>query len=66
LKIGSVLDCINLDKMLAFWKEALHYAPREPVGKDLAIFRDPSGRNFCTIDFRRVERFLRSVHSNPP
>ncbi|MGI0090362.1 MAG: VOC family protein [Nitrososphaerales archaeon] len=46
LKIGSVvIDCINFDKMLAFWKEALHYVAREPASEDWVILRDPDGRN---------------------
>jgi hypothetical protein len=29
MKIGSiVIDCSNFDRMLAFWREALHYVPR--------------------------------------
>jgi hypothetical protein len=46
LKIGSVvIDCINFDKMLAFWREALHYVPREPATDGWAVLRDPAGRN---------------------
>jgi catechol 2,3-dioxygenase-like lactoylglutathione lyase family enzyme len=46
LKIGSVvIDCINFDKMLAFWQEALHYIPREPAKNGWVVLRDPAGRN---------------------
>ncbi|HXZ98352.1 MAG TPA: VOC family protein [Candidatus Acidoferrum sp.] len=46
LKIGSiVIDCINFDKMLAFWKEALHYVTRERAKSGWAVLRDPTGRN---------------------
>ena len=46
LKIGSiVIDCLNFDKMLAFWKEALHYVPREPAKGGWVVLRDPEGRN---------------------
>ena len=46
LKIGSVvIDCINFDKMLAFWQEALHYIPREPAKDGWVVLRDPAGRN---------------------
>lgn len=46
MKIGSVvIDCIKYDEMLRFWKDALHYLPRETAAKDFAILRDPSGRN---------------------
>jgi catechol 2,3-dioxygenase-like lactoylglutathione lyase family enzyme len=46
LKIGSVvIDCINFDKMLAFWQEALHYVPRSPAHGGWVVLRDPEGRN---------------------
>ena len=46
LKIGSVvIDCINFDRMLAFWREALHYVPREPAKGGWVVLRDPAGRN---------------------
>jgi catechol 2,3-dioxygenase-like lactoylglutathione lyase family enzyme len=46
LKIGSVvIDCINFDKMLAFWQEALHYVQRQPAKDGWVILRDPAGRN---------------------
>ena len=46
LKIGSVvIDCINFDKMLAFWQEALHYITREPAKGGWVILRDPAARN---------------------
>ncbi len=46
LKIGSVvIDCINFDKMLAFWQEALHYMPRNPAKDGWVVLRDPAGRN---------------------
>lgn len=46
LRIGSiVIDCINFDKMLAFWQEALHYVPREPVQDGWVVLRDPKRRN---------------------
>jgi hypothetical protein len=46
LKIGSVvIDCINFDKMLAFWQEALHYVPRRPASNGWVVLRDPLGRN---------------------
>ena len=61
LKIGSVvIDCINFDKMLVFWKEALHYQYR--TEKDLAeilkggwvVLRDPAGRN-TNVSLNRVQ-----------
>ena len=46
LRIGSVVvDCINFDKMLAFWREALHYVPRKPPSSGWVILQDPIGRN---------------------
>ncbi|MHB8568038.1 MAG: VOC family protein [Nitrososphaerales archaeon] len=46
LRIGSVvIDCINFDKMLAFWQEALHYITREPAKGGWVILRDPAGGN---------------------
>jgi len=46
MKIGSiVIDCIDFDKMLAFWQEALHYVPREPAKDGWVVLRDPEGRN---------------------
>ena len=46
IKIGSVvIDCIDFDKILAFWREALHYVPREPAEGGWVILRDPDGRN---------------------
>ena len=46
LRIGSiVIDCIEFDKMLAFWQEALHYVLREPATSGWVVLRDPEGRN---------------------
>jgi hypothetical protein len=46
VKIGSVVvDCNDVHKMLAFWQEALHYAPKYPPEEDWVILRDPEGRN---------------------
>lgn len=46
LKIGSVvIDCINFEKMLSFWKEALHYIPREPVKNGWIVLQDPEASN---------------------
>ena len=61
LRIGSVvIDCINFDKMLVFWKEALHYQYR--AEKDLAdilkegwvVLRDPAGGN-TNVSLNRVQ-----------
>ena len=45
LRIGSVvIDCLNFDKMLAFWQEALHYVPGQPAKGGWVVLRDPEGR----------------------
>jgi len=45
MKIGSiVIRCYEFDKMLAFWQEALGYAPREPAKSGWVVLRDPQGR----------------------
>ena len=42
--IGSVvIDCADLQAMMRFWSEALHYVPREPPKPDGVILKDPSG-----------------------
>jgi catechol 2,3-dioxygenase-like lactoylglutathione lyase family enzyme len=44
MRIGSiVIRCYEFDKMLAFWREALHYLPREPAKDGWAVLRDPRG-----------------------
>jgi hypothetical protein len=45
IKIGSiVIACYEFDKMLAFWREALHYIPREPARGGWVVLRDPNGK----------------------
>jgi catechol 2,3-dioxygenase-like lactoylglutathione lyase family enzyme len=45
VRIGSVvIRCREFDRMLAFWREALHYVAREPVEGGWVILRDPTGR----------------------
>src|SRR5260370_38459354 len=44
MRIGSiVISCCELDRMLAFWREALHYVPREPPTDGWVVLRDPQG-----------------------
>ncbi|MGC2288399.1 MAG: VOC family protein [Thermoplasmata archaeon] len=44
ISIGSiVIDCTNLDPMIRFWGEALHYVPRGPIRPDGVILKDPKG-----------------------
>jgi catechol 2,3-dioxygenase-like lactoylglutathione lyase family enzyme len=46
VRIGSiVIHCCEFDKMLAFWQEALHYAPREPAKNGWVVLCDPTGRS---------------------
>lgn len=43
--IGSiVVACNNLERMSAFWKETLHYVPRDPPEPDGIVLKDPEGR----------------------
>jgi Glyoxalase-like domain len=44
LRVGSIVtDCVEFDKMMAFWQEALHYAPKYPPDDGWVILRDPDG-----------------------
>lgn len=55
LRIGSVvIDCINFEKMLSFWQEALHYVPREPAKDGWVVLRDPAARN-TSVSLNRVQ-----------
>lgn len=45
LRVGSIVtDCVEFDKMLAFWQEALHYVPSSPAKDGWVVLRDPNGR----------------------
>jgi hypothetical protein len=45
MRIGSfVVRCYEFDRMLAFWREALHYVPREPAQEGWVVLHDPEGR----------------------
>ena len=59
LKIGSVvIDCINFDKMLTFWRDALHYKTSKELAEIIAggwvILRDPAERN-TNVSLNRVQ-----------
>lgn len=44
LWVGSVvIDCTDLERMRAFWQEALHYEPRDFAQPDGVILKDPAG-----------------------
>ncbi|MDA4129371.1 MAG: VOC family protein [Thaumarchaeota archaeon] len=46
IRIGSVvIDCINFERMLKFWQEALHYVPRQPAQGGWVVLVDPDARN---------------------
>ena len=43
--IGSVvIDCNDFPRMLAFWRAALGYAPREEPEEGWVVLRDPEGK----------------------
>lgn len=42
--VGSiVVDCSNLEGMITFWQEALHYVPRDAPEADGVVLKDPAG-----------------------
>ena len=44
MKIGSiVIRCYEFDKTWRFWREALHYVPRESAKGGWIVLRDPEG-----------------------
>src|SRR4029450_12725125 len=44
VRVGSgVIDCTEFERMFAFWREALGYAPRDEPEPDWVVLRDPSG-----------------------
>jgi len=54
LRIGSVVvDCNDFERMVAFWREALHYVPREPSEGGWVVLRDPDG-NDVNVSFQQV------------
>jgi glyoxalase superfamily protein len=56
LRVGSIVtDCVEFDKMMAFWREALRYAPKYPPERGWVILRDPQGRG-PNISLNRVRK----------
>lgn len=54
MKIGSVVvDCNDFAAMLAFWRQTLHYEPREPPEDGWVVLRDPAGGN-VNVSLQRV------------
>ena len=46
VRVGSVvIDCNDLPRMYAFWRDALGYMPREDPEPDWGVLRDPTGAN---------------------
>jgi catechol 2,3-dioxygenase-like lactoylglutathione lyase family enzyme len=63
VKIGSVvIDCNDFERMSAFWREALHYVPREPAEDGWVVLRDPQGGN-VNVSLQLVPE--RRVGKNP-
>jgi Glyoxalase-like domain len=54
VRIGSVVvDCNDFGGMVAFWREALHYVPRDPGGDGWVVLRDPAGTG-VNVSFQQV------------
>jgi len=46
VRVGSVvIDCNDLPRMYAFWRDALGYMPRGDPEPDWGVLRDPTGAN---------------------
>ena len=44
VKVGSiVVRCVRFDELLAFWRAALGYVPREPPRDGWVVLTDPTG-----------------------
>lgn len=57
--IGSiVIDCSDLERMLAFWQAALNYVPRDPPEPDGVVLKDPRGVGPNVSLYRTDERPL--------
>lgn len=45
IKVGSiVIRCYEFERMMEFWKSALHYIPKYPANNGWVILTDPNGR----------------------
>ena len=54
MRIGSVVvDCNDFERMVASWRAALRYVPREPAEDGWVVPRDPGGNN-VSVSFQRV------------
>ena len=55
MKIGSiVIRCYGFDEMMAFWQEALHYAPGEPAEDGWVVLCEPGGKGPQNVSLERV------------
>lgn len=44
IRVGSVvIDCVDWHAMFHFWRDALHYVPREEPEEGWVVLRDPAG-----------------------
>ena len=48
-----VVDCNDFDRMVAFWRAALRYVPREPAEDGWVVLRDPEG-NSVNVSIQQV------------
>ncbi|MDR2101013.1 MAG: hypothetical protein LBP43_00405 [Treponema sp.] len=56
IKIGSIVThCFEFDKMIDFWKNALHYHLREAPTEDWAVLTDPEGKG-PNVSFQKREK----------
>jgi predicted enzyme related to lactoylglutathione lyase len=56
LTIGSiVIHCFEFNRMIDFWKNALHYRLREPPSDDWAVLTDPQGKG-PNLSFQKREK----------
>ncbi|HKR98712.1 MAG TPA: VOC family protein [Candidatus Dormibacteraeota bacterium] len=54
MHVGSVvIDCNDLPRMLAFWRDALGYVPREEPEDDWVVLVDPEGQH-VNVSLQRV------------
>jgi catechol 2,3-dioxygenase-like lactoylglutathione lyase family enzyme len=45
VRVGSiVIRCLEFEKMVTFWQEALGYVPREAPSDGWVVLRDPTGQ----------------------
>lgn len=56
MKIGSiVIHCYEFERMVAFWRGALHYVPRNAAYDDWVVLLDPEGKG-PNLSFQKREK----------